>query len=92
MSSAKLALVLRDIAGVVGGILVLRVLTAEPPSEASGKAARDFREQQSREGKSHPSRGSATKTIQHSHANPASYASYMGYGTAENNDFTENFI
>ena len=49
MSSAKLALVLRDIAGVVGGILVPRVLRsrrakrAAKPQEifASGEAARE---------------------------------------------------
>ena len=67
MSSAKLALVLREIAGVVGGIIVPRVLfgrgAAERSERQSRKAARDFRERRSREGKSHPSRGSAAKTI-----------------------------
>ena len=56
MSSTKLALVLWDIAGVVGGILVPGVLFGRG-------AARDFRERRSLEGKSHPSRGSAAKTI-----------------------------
>lgn len=82
MSSTKLALVLWDTAGVVGGILV--------PSVLFGRGAAKRSERQSRKGFSRVAKPRGK--IPPSHANPASYASYMGYGTAEDHDFTENFI
>ena len=55
-------------------------LAAEPPREASGDAARELQIDLY----THPSRGSAVKTIQHSHPSPASCAGYseMAYSQA----------
>ena len=83
MSSTKLALVLWDIAGVVGGILVPRVLF--------GRGAAERSERQSRKGFSRAAKPGG-KIPPFSRLRRQNNIAYMGYGTAEDHDFTENFI